>query len=73
MKRAPIRFNMEDIEAAIYDMTGYCIECGAAREACEPDARGYACDICGARAVYGAEELILMGRVGGGARPGVRL
>lgn len=70
MKRAPIRFNMEDIKAAMADMTGFCIECGAAREACEPDARGYACDICGVRSVYGAEELILMGRVSGEERPG---
>lgn len=58
------RFNLEDIEAAIDDMTGFCIACGAARGGCEPGARRYVCEVCGARSVYGAEELILMGRVG---------
>lgn len=64
MKKTPIRFNWEDIETAMADMTGFCIECGAARDCCEPDARRYACEVCGARSVYGAEELVLMGRVG---------
>lgn len=68
MSNSTTRFNLEDIEAAMRDMTGFCIECGAARDCCEPDARRYECEICGARAVYGAEELILMGRVSGAGR-----
>lgn len=65
MSKSAIRFNMDDIKAAMSDMAGFCIECGAARDCCEPDARRYRCEICGARSVYGAEELILMGRVTG--------
>ena len=33
------------------------------REECEPDAREYQCDECKQPLVYGAEELMLMGRV----------
>ena len=64
---AHIRFHSDDIEMARLYMTGFCIECGSEREACEPDAREYRCDVCGAASVYGAEELILMrlGRSGG--------
>jgi hypothetical protein len=52
----------ELIEAARRDDgTGFCIECGNEQSGCEPDARKYECDCCGAHAVYGAEELILMG------------
>lgn len=39
---------------------GFCIECGEDASECEPDARGYECESCGKRAVYGAEELLLM-------------
>ena len=39
---------------------GFCVKCGADAYGVEPDARGYACEECGAPAVYGAEELLLM-------------
>ena len=39
---------------------GFCIKCGEEADGCEPDARRYRCEACGARAVYGAEELVLM-------------
>ena len=39
---------------------GFCIKCGADHDGCEPDARNYKCDECGAFEVYGAEELMLM-------------
>jgi DNA-directed RNA polymerase subunit RPC12/RpoP len=42
---------------------GFCLECGAEAYWVEPDAREYECEACGARAVYGAEELLLMGTV----------
>lgn len=42
------------------DNPGFCIACGEEAEGCEPDARRYRCDSCGARAVYGAEELLIM-------------
>ena len=39
---------------------GICISCGAERDGCEPDARGYPCDECGSDTVYGAEELLYL-------------
>lgn len=37
---------------------GFCTKCGAERDGCEPDARGYECYDCGEFAVYGAEEIL---------------
>lgn len=57
-------FPLEQIEAAMSDQTGFCLECGKPTDSMvEPDARRYKCDCCGALAVYGAEQLIIMGRV----------
>lgn len=42
------------------DNPGFCIKCGEENEGCEPDARKYKCEFCGERAVYGAEELLMM-------------
>lgn len=42
------------------DNPGFCVACGAEAEGIEPDARRSACESCGAPAVYGAEELLLM-------------
>ena len=56
-------FRLEDIQDAMEEQCGFCVECGAERECCEPDAREYECDECGERGVYGAEELIVMGLV----------
>jgi predicted RNA-binding Zn-ribbon protein involved in translation (DUF1610 family) len=58
-----MRFTIEEIEEGMALQSGYCTECGAMREMCEPDAREYECDECGALAVYGAEELVIMGLV----------
>jgi len=41
------------------DNPGICVACGEDQDGCEPDARGYECDACGKRAVYGAEELLM--------------
>jgi len=43
------------------DDVGYCANCGEERYGTEPDARRYPCEACGARAVYGAQELLLEG------------
>ena len=41
------------------DCRGFCVACGAAAHGVEPDARGYRCESCGKRTVFGAEELLL--------------
>ena len=51
----------EILEAAeAQDGTGFCLACGAEAYGVEPDARRYECEECGAKKVYGAEELLLM-------------
>lgn len=45
-------------EMTTLDNPGFCIACGEEAEGCEPDARGYECEHCGMRKVYGAEELL---------------
>ena len=45
------------------DSIGLCVACGARCDCCEPDACAYTCEECGARKVYGAEELLTMGLV----------
>ena len=42
------------------DHLGFCIACGDEAYGVEPDARRYVCESCDAKAVYGAEELLLM-------------
>ena len=46
----------------LYD-PGYCLVCGEQRGGCEPDAREYYCEVCETPTVYGAQELLLMGRI----------
>ena len=47
---------IEAIEAD--DYLGFCVACGEEAFNVEPDARRYSCESCGARAVYGAEEIL---------------
>ncbi len=42
---------------------GFCLACGNEQGGCEPDARQYECESCGAKKVYGIEELLMMGLV----------
>lgn len=58
-----MKFSLEAIEEAMENYWGFCIQCGAEKSCCEPDACQYECDECGSKAVYGAEELIIMGLV----------
>jgi hypothetical protein len=46
-------------ELTSLDNPGFCLACGAKAEGCEPDARQYQCESCGAAAVYGAEEILI--------------
>jgi hypothetical protein len=41
------------------DSPGFCLACGKEQGECEPDARGYRCEHCGAQQVYGAEVLLM--------------
>lgn len=43
------------------DNPGFCLACGEDADSCEPDARKYTCEVCGEPAVYGAEEILMMG------------
>lgn len=52
-----------EFHALTRDDIGLCTYCGSERECCEPDAREYCCEDCGEMAVYGAEELLIMGRI----------
>lgn len=63
--RAPrVMFTMDQISEAMSEDSGFCIKCGGQTDdMVEPDARGYRCPHCDAMAVYGAEELLIMGRV----------
>ena len=45
------------------NMVGQCTACHARQGGCEPDARGYKCESCGALQVYGLEELVIMGEI----------
>jgi hypothetical protein len=47
-------------EAYSLDNPGFCLSCGFEQDGCEPDARKYECESCGAHEVYGAEELLMM-------------
>lgn len=42
------------------DNPGFCVACGHEQDGCEPDARNYECEACGAAEVYGAAELLMM-------------
>lgn len=44
------------------DNPGFCLACGFEADGCEPDARGYECESCGEKKVYGAEELLITER-----------
>lgn len=56
-------FKLEDVEEAMEEYIGFCLNCGCEKESCEPDAREYVCDFCEEPKVYGAAELVVMGLV----------
>ncbi len=60
---APECIDMERVIEVAQDHSeyiGFCTDCGAEKDGCEPDARNYTCDECGADSVFGAEELLIM-------------
>lgn len=58
-----VSMSLEKFEELSEDNGGMCIECGEEAFGVEPDARKYKCESCGKLAVYGAEELLMMGMV----------
>lgn len=42
---------------------GYCTSCGADHTECEPDARKRFCEACHKHTVYGAQELLIAGKI----------
>jgi hypothetical protein len=46
-------------EMTSLDNPGFCLICGFEAGGCEPDARNYECESCGAEQVFGAQELLL--------------
>ena len=45
------------------DGMGICLVCHETQGGCEPDARGYCCDICNNDSVYGFDEALMMGKI----------
>lgn len=58
-----MKFEMSEREYSRLDGQGLCCGCGAEADGVEPDARGYTCESCDEPRVYGAEELLLFGRI----------
>jgi hypothetical protein len=58
---APVIISQKRVLAAVErdDNTGFCKACGQEQDGCEPDARNYRCESCGAMEVYGAEEMLV--------------
>ena len=54
-----------DVQASLIgeESLGICLQCGAIQSGVEPDAENYRCEECGAFAVAGLEQALLMGRI----------
>lgn len=61
----PFNPTMAQVEEVIHgdNNVGWCRFCGNEQDGCEPDARNYECEECGAAQVYGAEEYVMHGWV----------
>ena len=59
-------FSLGELEPMIADANGgFCLICATEHYGIEPDARNYKCesDYCGEMAVFGAEEILIMGKI----------
>jgi len=52
-----------ELVEAMENYEGYCLACGNSQGGVEPDAQKYQCETCKCFAVYGTEELLLMGKI----------
>ena len=59
LRRSTIKATLEQVQQLDEDMAGLCTACGHEQGGCEPDARKYECEACGANQVYGADELMM--------------
>ena len=57
------KMTLREFKDRAHDNEGGCLKCGFEAYGVEPDARHYECEECGHDAVFGLEELLLMGRV----------
>ena len=54
---------IDEYRRASEEYEGLCTKCAAEAYGVEPDARKYTCEECDEPAVYGLEELLMMGKV----------
>jgi len=61
-KSLPKCVDMEEVMQAVEEdlNDGFCLSCGESQDGCEPDARNYTCESCGAMMVFGASEILIM-------------
>lgn len=63
MSRKVLAIAMEEYVELSESGGGICLGCEARAFGVEPDARNYTCEECGEPQVFGAEELLLSGRL----------
>lgn len=61
--RQPIQITEAQYADLNENYGGFCIACHDETYGVEPDAQQYQCESCGARAVYGVEELLIRGLI----------
>lgn len=57
------KMNEETFKSLRDEYMGICFSCGQEAYSVEPDARGYTCEGCGEKKVFGVEEILIMGKI----------
>lgn len=61
---AKIELTSDEFMEKREEYAGYCLKCKEwTMDGVEPDAEKYECPVCEKRAVYGAEELLILGLI----------
>lgn len=63
MTRRRFVFTEDQLSGMDLDDPGACVLCGEYASGCEPDLEKGPCESCGKNGVYGAQQLLIMGRV----------
>lgn len=58
-----IELTLDQIEEADNACEGFCASCGHQQPCVEPDAENYECEECGEPEVFGAQQIVLLGKV----------